>query len=82
MEADPNGEEGQHEQRCNKDQKSKAFQAKQDEVCRTEFKRSCDAGVPPVYFADGPEGCVENGAGGCVARTGYVSSAPSALVRS
>jgi len=49
MEPDPTGEEGQHEQRCNKDQKSKAFQAKQDEVCGTEFKRSCDTGVPPGY---------------------------------
>jgi len=46
-EPDPTGEEGQHEQRCNKDQKSKAFQAKQDEVCGTEFKRSCDTGVLP-----------------------------------
>jgi len=45
MEPDPTGEEGQHEQRCNKDQKSKAFQAKQDEVSGMEFKRSCDRGV-------------------------------------
>jgi hypothetical protein len=49
MEPNPTGKEGQHEQRCNKDQKSKAFQAKQDEVCGTEFKRSCDTGAPTVY---------------------------------
>lgn len=68
MEPDPTGGEGQDEQRCNKDQKSKAFQAKQDEVCGTEFKRSCDTGAPPGYsyrrkqrsiYTEGHEGSQE-----------------------
>ena len=39
MEPDPTGKEEQCEERCNEDQKAKAFHAKLDEVCGTDFIR-------------------------------------------
>ena len=49
MESDPTGEEDQQEQRGNEDQKSKAFQAKQDEVCGTKFIRVKLKDIFPDY---------------------------------
>ena len=49
MESDPTGEEDQQEQRGNEDQKSKAFQAKQDEVYGTKSPAEADRHFPRLF---------------------------------
>ena len=49
MESDPTGEEDQQEQRGNEDQKSKAFQAKQDEVYGTKSPAEAERYFPRLF---------------------------------